>query len=409
MNPSPTLQHAVADLAESVVPFGETPDAPALPTAYGAYQAEYAALKRHVGVCAWPHKTLLQVTGQDRLAFLGNLLSQHVAELQPGQTVDALQLNERGHIVATVRVHHGDAETWLETDHASLGPLQALLDQRLFAEDVQLHDLAGAKQNLSLIGPAALKLLRSVEDDPASAESAQASTVEALRAMPGATHVVRLMGARASATLDTQAGEPAVSLWVDAEHASGLFRNLLDAAGWSPDPDAETDPNRAAEHAQARRASLRGRPVGWDAYNTARIEAGEPWFRIDYGPTNTPHEVGPRLLAQTVSLTKGCWLGQEAVARTENLGRPKRRLIGLRIQENALPPAGAEVRSHHDDPAKRKAVGVVTSSTLSPLLGQAPIALAQVGHAHHKPGTTLQIPAEGRWVAAQTVALPFTP
>lgn len=408
-----TLQDALAQHADALLPFGQGENAPALAASFGAYEAEYAALRRRVGLCAWTHKALLGLTGQDTLPFLAGLLSQHVADLQPGQTVDALQLNERGHILAQARVHHGDQGTWLETDHASLKPLHDLLEQRLFAEDVQIQDLTPSYANLAAIGPAALKLLRQAEDDPAQADAQQVSTIDKVATTPGTTHVVKIAGVRASATLDIQAGEPAVSLWAPADQAATLYQALLDHAGWSPEADAQTHdadhPNQAATAGQARRASLRGRPVGWDAFNTARLEAGEPWFRVDYGPTNTPHEVGPKLLEQTVSLTKGCWLGQEAVARTENLGRPKRRIVGLRIQDDALPAAGVEVRTHHEDPAQRKPAGVVTSSTLSPLLGQAPIALALVNHAYHKPGTTLRVPAEGAWPEAHVVDLPFTP
>ncbi len=142
----------------------------------------------------------------------------------------------------------------------------------------------------------------------------------------------------------------------------------------------------------------RVRPIGWHAFNIARIEAGTPLFNIDFGTDNLPHETG--LLAHRVSFTKGCYLGQEIVARTEHLGRPKQALVGLRPAGDLLPIAGADVVD-----AAGKTVGAVTSSTLSPMLGAVPIAFAMVRQAALE--GALRVAAEGELTDAVVGPLKF--
>ncbi|MCC7406605.1 MAG: aminomethyltransferase family protein, partial [Phycisphaeraceae bacterium] len=142
--------------------------------------------------------------------------------------------------------------------------------------------------------------------------------------------------------------------------------------------------------------TILGRGIGWMAYNTARIEAGSPLFHVDFGPDSLPHETA--ILSQAVSFTKGCYLGQEIVARMQSLGHPKRLLVGLRLPDDRLPIAGSQVLT-----ADGQVVGAVTSSTLSPLLGQTAIALAVVKWGRHEPGTTLRVAAEGAIVDARVV------
>ena len=98
------------------------------------------------------------------------------------------------------------------------------------------------------------------------------------------------------------------------------------------------------------------------AFNVARIEAGSPLFLVDFGRQALPHETG--LLARRVNFKKGCYLGQEVVARMESLGKPKQRLVALRMQQDRLPVSGAEVHEARDG---GEAVGRVTSSAPAPM------------------------------------------
>ena len=132
------------------------------------------------------------------------------------------------------------------------------------------------------------------------------------------------------------------------------------------------------------------------AYNTARIEAGASIYHIDYGPDTLPHEAA--LIEQTVSFTKGCYPGQEIVARMENLGHPKRLLVGLHLDDARLPIAGAQVFDSSNDDAQ--VVGAVTSSTVSPMRGGKAIGLAMVKWGLCQIGTELSVFADGKRMLA---------
>jgi folate-binding protein YgfZ len=147
------------------------------------------------------------------------------------------------------------------------------------------------------------------------------------------------------------------------------------------------------------------RPAGWHAFNIARIEAGTPLYNIDFGPDSLPHETG--VLHDRVSFKKGCYLGQEIVARMESRGHSKRSLVGVKCEvadpaapaeQKPLPTAGAEVwRADAPDAAP---VGVVTSSTLAPMLGWTPIGFAAVKPGSNTPGTALVVAADGERIQA---------
>jgi aminomethyltransferase len=147
------------------------------------------------------------------------------------------------------------------------------------------------------------------------------------------------------------------------------------------------------------------RPAGWFATNTARLEAGTPYFRIDFGPTSLPQESG--VLESRVSFTKGCYPGQEVVARLQHLGKPKQKLVGLRIEGDLLPVADAQVFAFVEGGSIGEQVGVVTSSGLAPMLGAVPVAFAMVASSAYAEGTKVLVNAEGSQAAATVSSLAF--
>jgi folate-binding protein YgfZ len=130
------------------------------------------------------------------------------------------------------------------------------------------------------------------------------------------------------------------------------------------------------------------------AFEPARIEQGFPWFAQDISPANLPQEVGRDPLA--VSFVKGCYLGQETVARIDALGHVNKLLVGLRFATPRVPAAGAELQ------AGDKAVGQVTSAAYSPRYASA-VALAYVRRGSHTCGTRF-LSADGE---AEVVTLPM--
>lgn len=413
------MQTHLEQLGAEMIGYGPADTAVALAEGFGAFEAEYAAIRRHVGILHLPQTGVVQLTGEDVKPFLQNMLSQDIEKMTGGQTKRSFMLDAEGHVLADMAVHHGIASTWLELDSFDIAGVIKMLDSRLFAEDVKIENLSGDKTAIALLGPASAQLLNKVARH--SMDNMQPDTVVA---MPGTHHVLNLeVGWASRPSRDTAGGRDGhptvpvtasrrdlgdtlgVQLIVPTDKAEAIHQVLIDAAGY--EPDAEPD----AGHAERRRGSLRGRPVGWSAYNTARIESGRALYHIDFGPDSLPAEAGEDAFAEAVCLTKGCWLGQEAVARMHNLSHPKRLLVGLKLPTDALAVAGTQVFEADEDKRSRAPrggqVGGVTSSTLSPMLGRSGIAFAVMKWGRHKPGTKVALPVGGEMVEAEVTKLRF--
>ena len=362
---------------------------------FGRYEAEYAAIRQRVGIAHMPQRAVLRLSGADRADFLHRMLSCNVQALGGGGTRRAFQLDPRGRIIADLMLHHGEADTWLETDVMDIENLRQLFEGRLFGEDMQIEDFRDQRTKLVMHGPGAFALLESVADDPEG--------VRRLVNMAGTHHVIHIGDVAVSAYRHDDTGSVGLHLLVPAAQGLGIYRTLLDAAGF--DAAAESEPGPG--YARQRRESLRGRPIGWLAYNTARIEAGTAVFHVDFGNDSLPAETGA--MDEAVDMDKGCYLGQEVVARMQSRGHPRRVLVGVRLDGARLPMAGATVLSAEGDEsdAGGEVIGAVTSSTLSPLLGQTAIAFAVVQWGQHHPGTRVRIPTEEGTAQGHVHALRF--
>jgi folate-binding protein YgfZ len=341
-------------------PFYQSVDAMMLPFGEGvqivgqldAIELEYAAIRKHAALFDSPHRGLLRLTGKDRLDFLHRMTTHDCRSLVPGSVRRMFLLNAKGRIMADMLAVHAADQTLLDLDVHSAAGIAEELDKLLFGEDVKIENLSQSHHRVSLHGPRAPEVSRwwrEITDGVTSWDFREDET-----------------------------GEVGIHIWSTPE-AVVRFAN-----------DAE---------ALAERFGLRH--IGWLAFNIARIEAGRPMFRIDFGPDSLPHETG--LLKETVSFTKGCYRGQEIVARMENLGHPAKMLVGFRAE--AEPVAGAAV---YDKPGAESAiVGAVTSSTFSPMNSQTPVGFAMLKWGKHTPGSVVYSPAEGKMAPLTVVELPF--
>ena len=342
---------------------------------------EYAAIKRHAGLFPVPGRALLEVTGPDARDFLNRLGTQDLLKPEGGVAARTLFLGPRGLILADATALLGDGRVLLDLDLHDADAVLERLEAVRFAEDVSFGFAEPRPEALMLLGPAAAAAL-------SAAGAPDAAALEA-----GRFAEVRLAGAPVPVHRGVDAGVPSFRLFPPADRAAAVWSALLDALGYAGEPDAAGDPAAAAAR---RRAGLRGRPVGWEAFNAARVEAGQPLFHVDFGPGNLPAEA--QLVDEAVSFTKGCYPGQEAVARMKNLGHPKKLLVRLEVQEDdRLPSAGTEVLDPKD---RGKVIGAVTSSTCSPLRGGRAVALAVVRWGRHKPGQEVLVAADAGLVPA---------
>ena len=323
-----------------------------------------ARIRRGAGWFALPDRGLIRVRGADRVRWTNGMLSNDVARLAPGPDRSgcyALLLTAQGRIVADLHVLAREQELWLEIARAAVPDVLARLDRYVIADDVSLADASDDWCRFALEGPRAPELL---------ARAAGA----ALAIAPDCGVPLSLGGATAVACAWGWSGEPAYQLFVPPAAAGAVSDAIAAAAG-----------SGGLEVGDA--ASL----------EVLRIEAGTPRLGSELGEDVLPAEAG--LVGRAVSLTKGCYTGQEIVARMESRGTASHRLVGLRfdgaLPAGALPIAGAPVFSGG------QRVGGVTSACHSARAGA--IALAYVRRAHAEPDTEVAVGE----VAARIASLPF--
>lgn len=348
------------DTESALHPYGDPGRGLLVPMVHEHVELEYAAIRKGCALVDLPQRGTIEVTGADRLAFLNNLITQELKNLEPVRSVRSFWLNRKGRIDADLRLCDTGEATIMAVDALVAGKTADALAEFVFAEDVTLTDATESRHRLALHGPQAVQALMAVAD-----------TDEHVGLEPGHAMTVMVRGASVLVEREDSAGELGLVLTMPTEAVRATYFALAGVDGV--------------------------RPCGWMAYNIARIEAGWPLFQIDFTNENLPGETG--VLRDRVSFTKGCYLGQEVVARMQSLGKPKQLMVGLRIvagHEAHLPGERASIYSDRDSD---KAIGTVTSSTIAPMLSASPIALAQVRTAHADAGTTLYVEAEGDRVA----------
>jgi folate-binding protein YgfZ len=364
--PQSPLYPRFAESDALLLPYGPPERSVDVIGAFEEVGLEYAALRKGAVLFDEPHTAVLFVRGADRLSFLNSMVTQKVSDLRPGQTRRSFWLSRKGRIEADMAVAaapDGDHLVITLDRHLAAATAGALTNY-IFSEDCTIEDASGTHHTVSLHGAAATAALTAHAGDAGLAGLA-----------PGCNARCSIGGAPVFADREDLTGEPGVRLTMAREHAERVYDALL-----SGDPPHSV------------------RPVGWFALNTARIEAGRPLFNIDFGPDNLPAESG--LLAERVDFRKGCYLGQEVVARMDARKARKQAVAALRVRpagadaEAPLPAAGDRVFSHADP--EGNPVGVVTSSTVSPMLGAASICFAMLRDAETAPGTEVLVQAEGR-------------
>jgi len=353
--------------------YGQVP----IVSTFGQPQAEYAAIHKGCGLMDLPQRGLIRLVGADRLSFLNNLLTNQTWDkaaksgLSAGQGVYGFFLNDKGRIETDVNVLDRGESTLLEMETRKVEPMAAMLEKYLFAEKVKIASQIGNQHQLALHGPLAAVILK-------ESTGCEVDQLPHLGSMES-----KLFDQEVTIYRDDRAGVPGFYLIVAISAASTVWDQLIERFG-----QADTLGKR------------RLRPVGWAAFNAARIEAGRPMYGIDFDDSVLPAETG--LMAKAVSLTKGCYLGQEIVARMHARGQFSRQLVGLRMDDDDLPIEGAPI---HDEQAN--IIGGITSSTVSPVLSNAAIAMGYVKRPFVGEGTAVRVAAEGGIRPAKVVGLPF--
>jgi aminomethyltransferase len=333
-----------------------------LPQHFGNVEAEYQAVRQHVGLCDLSHRGLVRITGADRKRFLHAMVSNDTEHLQPGQGCYATFLTNKGKLIADFVVY-ADAEAyWLDFEPQMAQPFIDAIDFFVIADDVTFVDETANWGLLSLQGPEAADLLI-------------LACGQELPELPPYAHLsCQLAGHEVRLIRRSHTGEEGYQLLAPLDTLPAIWDGV-----W--------------QH----RDGCNARAVGLDALNILRIEAGIPLLGRDMTDETIPLEAN---LLDAISYTKGCYIGQEVIARIDARGHVNRQLRGLVLEGNILPQAGDVILSPDRE------VGWITSVAHSPILKQN-IAMGYIRREVFTPGTHLEVRTGDAILGAIVVELPF--
>jgi folate-binding protein YgfZ len=341
-------------------------DAPETVRSYGDPVMENSAVRNRAGLIDQSHRGKLRLKGKDRVDFLHGMTTNDIKKLTPGNGLYTTFTTDKAKMLADGRVYFLPDALWIDVEPGVTDKLQKHLDKFTLVSDVAIENITEAFGLLSIHGPSSQEILPKLvkpESVPAQEYSTVSFTMDGLPIL-----VVR----------NEITGEAGFDFYIPIEQTAAIWSRLIQVGG---------------PHGL--------KPVGLDALNSLRIEAGIPVFGIDMDESNFPMEAG--LEARAISYTKGCYIGQETIARADAQGRMNKRLIGLELSGESVPKKGEPILAPpQGSGAEPKAVGTVTSAVHSPTLGRV-IAMGYVRYDLAKPGCDVVIEE----TPAKVVSLPF--
>jgi folate-binding protein YgfZ len=307
--------------------------------------AQYRQLREECGLLDRSERGKLEVSGPEAAEYLQGQLTNDTEAIEPGNGLYAALLDRKGHMQGDMRVLRSGEEPdlWLDLEPEALDAVRRHLGMYKIGREVEVADVSEERAILSLIGPRAVEIAGSAPLPENACEE------------------VTIGGAKCLA-VGTAAG---IDVFAPTAERDRVWEALL-AAG-------------AAE-------------VSPEAAEILRIESGHPRFGAEMGTETMPAEAG--IVEQAVSFTKGCYIGQETVARLHYKGKPNRHLRGLKLSAPARPGEPLHLGE--------KEVGRLGSAAVSPAFG--PIGMA-ILRREAEPGATVVVGEDG--VTAEVVALPF--
>lgn len=332
---------------------------------YGDVLLEYAAVREAgAGVIDLSDGGRIRVSGTEAVQFLNGLITNDMKTLAVDSWMPAAFPNVQGRLIASVRVvrlqDQGEGKKLspaflVDTEAATHESVLKTIERFTLAGDFKVTDVTSESALLSVQGKRSVEVLRkALGQEAADLSPNQVRQVADVTVM------------RASHT-----GEDGFDLLVDAEQAAGMWNKLLSAGA---------------------------RPFGNAALEMLRIEAGVPRYGVDMDETNVVTEAA---LDDAVSYTKGCYVGQEIIARIKYRGHVAKKLSGLAFERALTVPIGAVITS-----VDGKEVGKVTSATYSPHLGRT-IALGYLKFDYLASGTPVKITLGAEEFWANVTELPF--
>jgi folate-binding protein YgfZ len=330
---------------------------------YGDWLAEYAALREGAGVLDLSFRGRLCVLGADAQRLLNGQVTNNVKDLRIGEGCYAALVSAKGKLHSDLNVYRLENEMLLDFEAGLSESVAQRLEKFVIAEDVQIVDAAAVYGLLSVQGPKAAELVGGLSPR---------------FVIPSKTMAVTKVEEAAFGEIYLISQPRLRSQGFDLFVPTAAIKDLIE-----------------------RSVAQGGRPCGWQALEAARIEAGVPRFGADMDETNLAPEA---LDTRAISYAKGCYIGQEVIARIRTYGQVAKSLRGLRLGGTGkeAPPKGTKLF------LGEKEVGSITSAVWSPAL-QAIIALGYVRREANQTGTELEALTPNGKIPTQIVDVPFQP
>jgi len=347
---------------------------------FGEIESEYAAIRKSAALIDLPNRATISIQGTDAFDFLQRMLTNDMTPLKNNHTVRAFLLDRKGLIQGDlIVIPTSDQSHLIDLDIFALDTVLDTLNSFIIMDDLILSNITDTTHRLALHGTNSFQILSDI-----TTPVIEDKTISDLN--PNSCATLNFNSDQIIVIRNDSTGEPGLELIAPTECIINLHEKLLETG-----------------------EPFGLRKLGWFAYNIARIENGTPLHLIDFGPDSRPHETGA-LINTTVSYTKGCYPGQEIVARTQNLGHPAKLLTGLKLLGEEVPPTGTPVYSGESKDEKtlsNEIIGAVTSATPSPMLGNTTIALAMIKFDHAQPEQEVIVGLTPTATPATIQKLPF--
>lgn len=323
------------------------------PSDYGDPKSEFLAATHQAAVFQLGCRTQLELKGQDRQKYLHNFCTNEIRNLQPGQSCEAFVTTIQGKIKAQIFVFAEERSLWIDAAPGYEDLLFAHLDKYLITEDVQFERRSADLIEFYVSGPETLSRLSAL-GLPVADLAVHRHVAGQLAETP--VSIRRVDWLEAAGCL----------LQMPASAAGSLWGKLL-ASGFTP--------------------------AGKSAFDALRILAGFPEHGVDLTEDNLAQEAARTNLA--ISFTKGCYLGQEPIARIDSMGHVNQELRGLRLASGRVPAAGSKVLL----PGEVREAGIVKSAARDYATTE-PVALALLKRNYLSPGQKLSVMVGDEEVAA---------
>ena len=335
-----------------------------VPAHYGDVAAEHRAVRQAAGLADLSHRGKVRVTGDDRVKWLQSIISNDILPLKPGQGRYSSFLTHKGKMLTYFRVYMQTDAVMLE-DVGEIGEMtfQTLRKFLLYGTKAKMENCVESWGLLLVSGPKAAHVVQSAF----GVDVTDLKPIDFVTAQIGGGHALVLR--------TEETGEIDIEILIPAPALLPTWTALLEAG-----------------------AKYGIKPVGAHAREALRMEAGLPKAGPDLNEEIVPPEAN--LEEKAFSLSKGCYPGQEVVARMDTYGNVRRHLVGLVLKDAAIPTKGAKLFSGDRE------VGWISSAVHSPQLNKV-IAFGFPLRDFSKPDTILTVDIDGARHEATVHTLPF--